>query len=275
MELPRRVRDAAERYLPVEAGGLTLWPVRVKEYGEFAFARMALEAVQQSFPAKYLTMPALQAFFQIDVDAVQGGGKPTGLFAGAVMSLILALRVGEGMEAEERLKLAKIGQEVRDERLTLVRLAFPVGEETVTVTPAQYRKLRAVIAAQNGVELVGETANPELVEAEREAAALGAPAMEGGVREEITFVAARERREEEEIEEWAILKLQNHARAHKQAIDYAVCGVNEGAGAKWRGGNPVPHPYLRRKRTLAGVRDLSEFAGGAGERAVRNAAPSV
>ena len=64
-ELPLHIKKAIERYKEVEVDGMTLYPIKVSEYEEFLQARPALEYMQQSMPIEYMSMPILQAFFQI------------------------------------------------------------------------------------------------------------------------------------------------------------------------------------------------------------------
>lgn len=265
----KQERDV-KRYRPVEAEGVTLWPVRVKENAEFLFARVSLEILQQSFPVRYLTMPILESFYRMDYDAVVEGQKPTGAFSSAVLALLLALRVGEGEEVKDRLKRCKVYTDSGD-HAKLRLLSFEKDGETISIKPAQFRAIREVIAAQNGVETYGDDANPDLVEAERTIAEEAASRLRGGIEEKIAFASALLHVDEEDIDEWPILRLERKTNAVRRAIDYAVCAVNEGAGVKWKGGNPVPHPYLERKRESAALQSLETAFGGEAAKAINGA----
>ena len=106
------------------------------------------------------------------------------------------------------------------------------------------------MAAQNGIEIVNEDANPELVQAERDLAELNGAALKGGISERIGTVAALCRAEEEEIDGWPILKLRNRERAWQRITGYLICGIAEAQGAKWKSGNP--HPSLFYEKADAG-----------------------
>lgn len=265
-ELPFNIKRSIRKYEPIETEGLTLYPVRVSEFEEFLTAKPALEVLQQSLPVALMGIPLLSAFFKVDCGASEL--PPTGMFSLALLGLTLSLRLGEGAELKQRLELwrwtcdKEDGTKLKDLRCMLH------GEEQIVITPVQYQRLRPIIAAQNGVKLESEDANPELVQAEKDLAE-GNLRLDAGIEHLISFVSALSGTDETEIEEWPILKLQNHAEALRRALDYHACFISEGQGVKWKGGNPVPHPWFPRERSeSAALMPLGEFAGGAGERAV-------
>lgn len=48
--------------------------------------------------------------------------------------------------------------------------------------------------------------------------------------------------------------------SHPAGADYLICGISEGNGVKWKGGNPVPHLFYDREREDAGaMTPLSQF----------------
>lgn len=262
-ELPLQIKKAIRRYKPVSAEGLVLYPVRVKDYDQFQLARLALEALQQSFPVAYLSMPILQAFYKLDYEAAVSGKDPTGLFYSALLGLALSLRIGEGLDEEKRVKQFTIRADSNDPSKLLRVTAFVNGEEMISVTPVQYARIRPIMAEQNGIYLYGTDANPELVEAKR---LMRRNDLTGTIDDEIDFVSLLG--DTEDVDEWPILKLQNKAEAMLRVLDYMLCGINEGAGMQWKGGNPVPHPWLRKEQVSSGVIAASEFMNGAGERAI-------
>ena len=105
MALPLAIQKRIDRYEPVDFQGLTLHPIKVRDIEEFSQARGAIEFVQQSLPTRFWGIPLLSAFFKIDLDAALKGQTPSGLFAKAIMFLVLALRLGEGQPMDERIKL--------------------------------------------------------------------------------------------------------------------------------------------------------------------------
>ena len=105
MELSRNIKRAADRYEPVETAGLTLWPIRVCEQEEFERARPAIDAIQQALPVRYAVMPLLTAYWVMDLESMERGEEPVGLFNRALAFLALALRLGEGRSLSDRIRL--------------------------------------------------------------------------------------------------------------------------------------------------------------------------
>ena len=94
-DLSLQINKAIRRYEPVEVGALTLYPMCVRDFETFQLARLALEAMQQSFPVALMSMPILQAFYKLDYEAASKGETVTGLTSSALLGLALALRLGE------------------------------------------------------------------------------------------------------------------------------------------------------------------------------------
>lgn len=271
-QLPLHIQRAVRRYKPIETEGLTLYPVRVDEYDAFLAARPALEALQQSFPVRLMSVPILAAMYRMDFEAVVLEGKPgSGLFSSAVLGLVLALRLGEGLDIERRLKMVSPRADPKDPA-RLVALEWMLnGEELCRLTPVQYQRLRPILAAQNGVRLWSDEANPDLVQAEKDIGEASAVQLDVTVEGKVCAVATLTGAEETDIYDWPILKLEHRADALKRAMDYMVCGIGEASGTKWKTGNPAPHPFFERLRTeSAAVTAIENFAGGAGARAAAN-----
>ena len=268
MQLSVEHKRLAANYKEIHAEGLTLYPITVEEYEAFSIARAAIEAMQQSFEVKYVSMPLLAAYYAMDYDAYLAGQTPCGLFSQALLFLALALRLGRGEDMSRRIRAFQLVCADGDmTRLRAVR--FEQGGEEKEITPVTFSRLRPVLAAQNGIELISETANPELVEAERDIAAAKSMNLKPDFYDLRATVAALTRQDEEEINGWPILKLVRQQRAIQRALDYVVHGINAGAGCSWKGGNPTPSPFFDRERSDSpALMRLSDFAGGAGERAV-------
>lgn len=270
-QLSEKIKRAVGRYQPITTEGVTLYPVKVKDGDAFAISRPALEFMQQTLPVRLMSLPLLQAYYVLDYEALNKGEEPVGLFSRALLGLALSLRVGEGKEPSERLKsfqLVATGE--RGERLKSIRLMLN-GEERIEITPVQYQRMRPILAAQNGVELVPETANPELVQAEKDLAEQNAPKLNASMETLIASVCALTGADESDIDEWPLLKLKNRSDALQRVMSFIVCGIGEAQGTRWAKGNPVPHPfYPRVKESDGGMIALSDFAGGAAVSAVEN-----
>lgn len=244
--LPLSINKAIRRYHQIETNGLTLFPILVKNYDEFLIAKPALEVMHQSLPVRFLRMPLLVALHEIDYEAAVNGKTPTGLFSRALLGLAVALRLGEGMELTERLKVFQTAVD-REKPEKLLRLYFTDNDgNQKEITPAAYQELRPIIAAQNGVKIEDDTANPEIVALKKKAASANCGNLDANIDDLISSVAALTGTDEEKIDEWPILKLDKYAKSYERILSFIVCGVGEASGASWKGGNPVPHPFFAR-----------------------------
>ena len=276
-DLPILIQKSIRRYEPVTVDGLTLWPVLVKEYDDFLVARVALEVLHQSLPVRFLRMPLLSALYKMDYEAGQNGEPMPGLFSVALLGLALSLRLGEGDDTKRRLERFQISVD-RDDPATLKRLRFidDDGEEKI-IEPARYGELRRIIAAQNGVKLESDRADPDLVQAEKDLAELNGVNLDASVEALVSGVAALAGVDETEIDEWPILKLQRRQESYQRVLNYLICGFGQVNGTTWKGGNPHPSPFFDKadEGGFGAHMALGDFAGGAGERAVANAGQQV
>lgn len=271
-ELPLNIKRSIGRYEPIETDGLTLYPIKVSSYYKFLAARPSLDFMQQTLPIELMSIPLLDAYFQIDMGLVNGV-RSIGLFSQALLMLSMALRLMPNGSIEEQVRQFKVIPDDATNPRRLKYLKFVLnGEEMHTITPIQFGNLRPIIAAQNGVELYSETANPELIQAERDLAEKNSPKLEMDVETLISSAALITRTEEKDVYEWPILKLHNRLESAKRVIDYMICGIGESQGTSWKGGNPVPHPWFERQhKETTGVIPLESFSNGQGLDAVRNA----
>ena len=120
------------------------------------------------------------------------------------------------------------------------------------ITPAMYQKIRPIIAAQNGVKLESDEANPEIVKAKK-AMADGGGNLDPNINDLISAVSALTHFDEDEIDNWPILKLNKRASSFERILAYIVCGIGEASGATWKNGNPNPHPYFGRADDGSGL----------------------
>lgn len=260
-ELPISIQKAAARYKPIEADGLTLYPVLVREYSDFIIAKTALEVMHQSLPVTLMRMPLLSALYAMDFEAVSNGQPATGLFSRALWVLALSLRLGEGLAAEERIGMFRVVVE-RENPAALARIRFSGrdGEEH-EISPAQFAKLRLIIAAQNGVKLESDTANPDIVKAAKDKASAASGELDANIEDWISAISALTGVEEETIDEWPILKFHRRSNSVKRVLDYLVCGFGEVNGTTWKGGNPTPHPFFAKANDGNGI--LTAMGGSA------------
>lgn len=244
-DLPISIQKSINKYQPITMGELTLWPVTVEEYDLFLIATPALEVLHQSLPVALMRVPLLSALYEMDYTARVSGKQMTGLFSCALLALALSLRLGRELNMTERISKFQIVVE-RDNPAKLAKLNFMDADGTVkTIEPSAYKELRRVIAAQNGVKLESDTANPDIVQAKKDMNAGGAK-LDFSVESLISFAAATSGVDENEIYNWPILKLNRRTDALQTMLAYVVCGIGEASGATWKTGNPFPHPIFKR-----------------------------
>lgn len=271
-DLPMRIQRAASRYKTIETDGLTIYPVLMREYELFLLARPALEVLHQSLPVRLMRIPLLAALYQMDFDAAMNGETPSGLFSRTLLALALSLRLGEELEMEERLRCFRVVIDPKSPG-KLLRLAFEQNGEEKEIRPAAYPKLRQIIALQNGVSLESDTANPDIVKAQKDMASLGDMGLDVNAADWISAIAALTGTDEAEIDLWPIRKFQNRSTSFRRILDYLVCGIGEMYGTTWKGGNPNPHPFFARAQNGSGV--LSALGGGGKESAPPEAATAI
>ena len=262
-----------DRYKPVEVEGFTLYPITVEHYEEYLIASQAIGYMQQQLPIELMSIPLLSAFFKIDLERAMKGETPTGLYTSAVVALVLALRLAN--DDEDVLECCKqfVPLTSQSDPTDLKALAFVDAQgDTRTITPIQFTKMRNVIAEQNGIEIPDELDNAELVQAEKDLAERKAPKLDVKIVDMVQAAVAFTGKDEDEIYQWAVLKLTRTLEMHKRILDYAVDAIAEGSGASWKGGNPVPHPFFARvKEGSDALIDMDKFAGGQGLQAMRDA----
>lgn len=271
-EIPLKIRREISKYNPITVESLTLYPIRVFEHDEFVIAKESIEFLPQALPVRLISKPLLSAFYALDMEKFLAGEASSGLFFKAVLMLALALRIGEGEEIKERIGKFKISADKKDPTV-LKGISFigSDGEEK-TLSPLIFQKVRSVIAAQNGIEIYSDTVNPELIQAEKDILSSKSIGLKADFESLVHSVAAFSGRDESEIYDWPILKLNHRANSFKRAMDYMLHSLMESQGCKWKGGNPTPSPWFEKEENSSeSLIALSKFAGGAGEKAVEKA----
>ena len=272
MALPSHIQKRVDRYEPIQFQEITLHPIKVREIEEFTSARQAIECVQQSLPIRFWGIPLLQAYFKMDIEAVLERQQPIGMFSRAVAFLVLALRLGEGLTMEERIRMMTPVVDPNDPtNLQELRYKWN-GEEQRTITPVMFQQMRPILAAQNGIELVSDDANPELLEAERDIADARGVKLDYSLHGMMSTISTLSGKTMKEMDEWTIHELMDKQADYNRVLHYITCAIAEGSGAKWKGGNPYPSPFFERIQTSSSALiSMDDFAGGAGYSAMQNA----
>lgn len=263
-EIPMQYRYAVDTYQPVNFEGITLYPILVRDYEAFGNARPALDFLQQSLPVRYLSMPLLSAFYAMDVENLRKGEESDGYFLRAMLFLVLSLRYRPELPMKDRLHEFLSGvYSSADDPTVLKRIEFQQDGETKEITPILFARMRPVLAAQNGIELISTDANPELIEAERDLAELNGPEIDYNLQALISFVSALSHAEESDIYNWPILKMNRRRDAYERVLQFLLCGLASSNGAQFKGGNPVPSPvFARKEQTSNALIDMAAFTKG-------------
>lgn len=253
-----------DTYQPVNFEGIMLYPIKVRDYEAFGNARPAIDFLQQSLPVRYLSMPLLSAFYAMDVENLSQGKESDGYFLRAMLFLVLSLRYRPELSIKDRLHEFMSGvYSSADDTTALKRIEFQQDGETKEITPILFSRMRPVLAAQNGIELISTDANPELIEAERDLAELNGPEIDYNLQALLSFVSALSHAEESEIYDWPILKLNRRRESYERVLQFLLCGLASANGAQFKGGNPVPSPiYARKEQTSNALIDMAAFTKG-------------
>lgn len=254
-ELPLSIKEKIDRYQPVTVDGITLYPVPVSETRWLSVGRISLEFMQQTLPVDLLSVPLLDALYQLDLRELKEHGIAKGYIASALILLCLALRLGRGEEVERTASTARIAMQPNDpERIAAITF-FRSGEAPISVSPKQFAKLRPIVAAQNGIELISDTANPEIIAAERLMVEKEMQGIDANLADKVIFVSQGSGVPEEEVYNWPILKFERHAAVLRRKLDYLAMMQAQMSGmVTFKDGNPVPSPYFAKKQS--GLRSL-------------------
>ena len=197
-------------------------------------------AEQQSFPVRYAVEPYLQALYHMDYDCIQADKQPVGYFGNAIRFLALAMRL-----PKENFGSGELGYPVRiltdpkrPENLRGVEIRCE--DRSVTVTPAVFARLRPILAAQNGLALSDESANAELLEAERHLAALDAVGLKYDFEDLLYSVSCARQVDPEEIFGWPIRKFMKTQSSIERIYGFIRCAMVEAGGGKFKNGTPFP-----------------------------------
>lgn len=263
-EIPLEYMEAVNTYEPVVFEGIKLFPIRVREYEIFGIARPALDFLQQSLPVRFISMPLLSAYFAMDVENLREGTPSSGLFQRAMLFLVLSLRFRPELKPEERLRLFSQGIYLSaSDQPVLKEIRFEQDGEEHSITPVMFQRMRPILAAQNGIKLHSDYANPELVETEQDLAELNGPELDYNIHGLVASLAALTQESEKDIYDWPVLKMNRRREALERVLQYIVCGISTANGAQFKGGNPVPSPWFNRTdRDNGTLLDMGAFTGG-------------
>lgn len=273
MYLPVHIKRAVDRFQPITIEGVTVYPIIVDEIEEYGYTKPALEFMQQCLPVALMQIPILTAFYQLELAsrAVENQEMQCiDLFTQSVYALLLALRLGRGLEKNKRIAERVVYEHDENDPLQLTRLLLVDDEgKIIEITPRLFQRLRPIIAAQNGLEIPPENANPDIVLAERSILADKAPKMNREFGKMIAWVSAKCGVEETDVYQWPILRFYRRAEVLQRELDYLIYGIGQAGGmVTYKDGNPCPSPYFEKITDAVQAKTLKDIGNGAAEKAV-------
>lgn len=241
---------------PIEALGLTFYPIKMSQYEEFLDCRDAWCTRLSTLPMPYYSMSFLSALWALDVDSFERNGKPIGLFQRVIRLLCLSLRLE--YSAELLREIVYIGESGRE----LHHLKLQQGGNAVEVTPREFANhIRPLVAQQNGLKLPDESDNPDIVQAEEMMArdALKKSKLDYDTDTLIASVAYLSGVQERALEEWTVLQFEKRAEAIERDKRFMLYGQAELSGmVKFPKGNPFPSWRYDSKQQSAALIDINE-----------------
>lgn len=248
-------RKAVLRGDPIMWNGLTLFPVKVADYELFSAVKMSITAVHQTMPPQYVSMRYLEALYAMEADG-QAAGTGPGLFGRLLLLLTLAFQLPAPKEGSLE---ALIPMVKRNAPHKLVSLLLRQGDAAGEITPQNFDHLRELLAEQNGIVLPDESENADFLESERQP--LERASLQIDFESLLYSVALASHTQPEEIFNWTIRKFSRMEAAADRSKGYLIAALTEGAGSKYKNGNPYPSWRFDRELDLQGPIQMDSFAG--------------
>lgn len=233
---------------PIAWNGLTLFPILVQDFEKFESAKPGITLSQKTLPAKFAGMRYLEALFALDMENLQHGEPPVGLFARAIRFLTLALRLPEEKRADGSVASPLEIQVSEEDPTKLAAVLVHMGEQVITITSRDFAKLRPLLAQQNGLELPDEAHNVELEAAERDLEAAGGLNLDVNFEDLIYSVAVQSGVDVGHVFGWTIRKFHKVKAAIDRGLGYQLAYLATASGAKYKNGNPWPSWMFDRKK---------------------------
>lgn len=242
---------------PRDVLGLTLHPLKMRDYAEWADAKMALLCRMATFPAEYAVLPYISALYAMEVDIIAQTRKAAGYLERISRVLCLSLNLPiESMRSVVRYR----AHENNPRKLHSV--VVNTGQLIVAIQPNQFKKVREAIVLMNGEELPDDADNPELVAAKAAKMEVSAPRLKYNVQDLISSVAYNSGVRDKDVLDWTILEFMQRKRAIDRDKQHTINAIIEGYGAKWKHGNPTPSwCFDREEDALHGFTPIGEVLG--------------
>lgn len=229
---------------PIEAYGLTLYPITMSDYDEFLLCKDAFAIMQGSLPAKYLSTDFLSALFALSLDEAHDDTKPelrTAAFQRVIRLLYMALRSTD----EEIQSIARdiAYKQINENTVAIDHIVIYQNGNTTEITPSLFSaKIRPLIAFQNGIQLPDEDTNPDLIKLHNKMHEHDQPVkLIIDPDESIASVAYLSSCSVADLMDWTVRDYELRIHAIDRDKRYMLCGAAEMSGfASFKNGNPAP-----------------------------------
>lgn len=220
---------------PIFKNGLFLWAIPMSGYEEWAQYKSVWTTRQSKFPVSCISLPFLEALFEMDMDAIDRTGKPAGLIYNIMYVLGMALRFGSNCVSNGTIYL-KADEEKR--KFRAIGVKAPTGE--VEITAETFNGIRQTVLWMNGEEMPDESENDELLETEQYLNEQNAPTLKYDLLDLEAAVGLAYGARLKDVMDWSVLEFETCRRAIQRDKKHLICGIGETNGCKWEGGNPYP-----------------------------------
>ena len=248
---------------PIEAYGLTLYPITMSDYDEFLLCKDAFAIMQGSLPAKYLSTDFLSALFALSLDEAHDDTKPelrTAAFQRVIRLLYMALRSTD----EEIQSIARdiAYKQINENTIAIDHIVIYQNGNTTEITPSLFSaKIRPLIAFQNGIQLPDEDTNPDLIKLHNKMHEHDQPVkLIIDPDESIASVAYLSSCSVADLMDWTVRDYELRIHAIDRDKRYMLCGAAEMSGfASFKNGNPAPSWQYDMDVDTLGTKSLSDL----------------
>ena len=253
----RSVRRAVLKNEPVELCGIKFYALTMNDYEKWQEVKGVLLARQSTFPVAFLSMPFLDALFQMDLDALRENGKALGYTHAVLTAMAMAMQFPEGSVESQRIRIVTHQGELKG-----FLVEQPEDAQPAFIPKEMFPQVRELLAWQQGEDVPDESMNDELLEDEKWLAQKSASELLITLDSVIASVALNSRMRYAEVCELSILEFDLLRRAIDRDKKYMICGIAENSGTKWKGGNPYPSwCYDKKPPESATLTHISRFDG--------------
>ena len=229
---------------PIEAYGLTLYPIMMEDYDEYLMCKDAWAIMHGSLPAKYLNTDFLSALFAMSLDETRDNVPPeerSAAFQRVIRLFYMALRLTD--DEIEQVAGDIVYKQVTDEVIGIGSITIHQSGKATEITPSLFSsKLRPLIAYQNAIELPDESTNPELIRFRAKIHEHDESVkLKANTDDLIASVAFQSATTTRSLMEWTVREFEYRVKAIDRDKRFTLCGQAEMSGfASFKDGNPAP-----------------------------------